>query len=308
MIEGITSIFTTIFGSSEKSINLDTSNRTLLNYLYELEVFELPLGISVMTYIFIILLLNIWMYKKIIRKEDKNKYFSYTFAIKIGLILYTLFLQFAYLTKFATVEMLKHASVERYLSSYFLGELILIVSIFIEYCDRELVKQKIKYIVVTLVILSITPIYSITDATIFFGSYNIQEMLKIYEIEDAATRLKETLPEKSKIYVVHQDGDQDCDLWRLKYFMVPEIDIDITEKINVTLNEKYKRLGRNLKTEWIELLKNNYEYLYIIDTDKLFEKFASDVFISDIESNTLYKINKLQNDNISLEKVEMRGE
>ena len=261
-----------------------------------------------MTYIFIIVLLNIWMYKKIISKEDKNKYLTYTVAIKIGLIIYILFLQFAYLTKFATVQMLQHASVERYLSSYFLGELILIVSIFIEYCDREILKQKIKYIIVTLVILSITPIYSITNATIFFGSYNIQEILKVYEIEDVATKLKETLPEKSKIYVVHQDCDKDCDLWRLKYFMVPEIDIDITEKINMVLNEKYKRLGRNLKQEWIELLKNNYEYLYIIDTDKLFEKFASDVFVSEIEANTLYKINKLQEGTISLEKVELKGE
>ena len=185
---------------------------------------------------------------------------------------------------------------------------MLIVSIFIEYCDREILKQKIKYIIVTLVILSITPIYSITNATIFFGSYNIQEILKVYEIEDVATKLKEALPEKSKIYVVHQDCDKDCDLWRLKYFMVPEIDIDITEKINGTLNEKYKRLGRNLKQEWIEILKNNYEYLYIIDTDKLFEKFASDVFISEIEANTLYKINKIQDDKISLEKVELKGE
>ena len=82
--------------------------------------------------------------------------------------------------------------------------------------------------------------------------------------------------------------------------MIPEIDIDITEKINKTLEKQYENKDKSLKEEWIDILKTNYEYLYIIDSDKYFEEFAEDIFKSEIKDSTLYKINKLEDGSIML--------
>lgn len=299
--EGLESIFTSIFGSSEESINLDKSNRIFINHLYQYKAFQLQIiPISIMSYIIITILLHIWMYKKMILNDEKNKFLSFSIAIKCGLIIYIAFLELAYLTKFSAKEMIRHVSLERYLGSYFLGELILTITILLKYFNKDIAKQKCKYVILTAVILLITPLYLITNATIFFGSYNIQEILKIYEIENASIKLKSTVEEKSKIYVVHQNSDKDCDLWKLKYFMIPEIDIDITEKFNETLETQYERKNKNLKEEWMNILKNNYEYLYIIDSDEYFEEFAEDVFESEIKNSTLYTINKLNDGSIKL--------
>lgn len=301
IVEGIKSIFTSFFGSTEESVSLDGANRILISHLYQYKVFQAEnLPISIMSYIIIILLLHIWIYKKVISNEEKNKFLSFIIAIKIGLIVYMAFLELAYLTKFSSREMLIHASLERYLASYFLAELLLTITILLKYFNKDIKKQKLKYVVLTAVIMMVTPIYSITNATIFFGSYNVQEIVKICGIQDAAINLKSRVEEKSKIYVVHQDCDKDCDLWKLKYFMTPEVDIDITEKINKALEIQYKKRGKSLKEEWINILKNNYEYLYIIDSDEYFEELAEDIFESEIKGSTLYRINKLEDGSILL--------
>ena len=299
--EGLKSIFTSFFGSEKETVALDASNRDFIKHLYTYKVFQAEnLPISIISYIIIIILLNIWMYKKVISKEEKNKFLSYSLAIKIGLIVYMAFLQLAYLTKFSDREMLIHASLERYLNSYFLGELIFIITILLKYFNKDSSKQKLKYIILTLIIVLVTPLYSIANATIFFGSYNIQQIVKNCEIEDEALNLKNKVEEKSRIYVVHQNCDQENNLWKLKYYMIPEIDIDITEKINKTLEKQYENKDKSLKEEWIDILKTNYEYLYIIDSDKYFEEFAEDIFKSEIKDSTLYKINKLEDGSIML--------
>lgn len=298
--KGLQSIITTIFGSSQETIELDESNRLLIYELYKLPAFQTPIPISIITYVFLIMLVNIWIYKKIIPKREKNKYFSYTIAIKIGMIAYLIFLQLAYLIKFGTSEMLTHASLNRYFNIYLLAELIWIISIILDYCKNNLKQAKLAYIVLTISILLVSPIYTIANATIFFGSNNTMINGNIKELKDQVNIIKQKVNSENSIYVVHQNANKDNNLYKMKYFLAPEINIDLAEILSKKLEEKYENMNKNLKQEWINILINDYDYLYIIDTDEYFKNFAKDLFSSKIKNDTLYKINKLENNKIQI--------
>lgn len=302
--QAISSIFTTIFRSTDENYYLDISNRQLVEHLYTAKVFDIQIYISAITHFFITILGGILIYKKIIPKEEKNR-FLYTFiSIKVGFIIYILFLQLAYLTQFETNEMLTHASLNRYINTYFLAEFIWLLCIILDYCNKG--NQKLRYIVLTIVILAITPIYMITNNFIFFGSYNAKMKDKNFVIEKETLDLKQRMDEDSKIYVVHQKSDENSKLYKMKYYMLPEINITITEKISEVLDSQYKEIGKNLKEEWINILISNYDYLYIIDSDEYFNNFAKDVFSSEIKNHTLYKINKSENNTIQIVEEEER--
>lgn len=300
--EGLQSIFTTIFGSTNESVNLDISNRTLILSLYKEMAFQIGIRISIMIYLYLIILLNIWIYKKIIPKEEKSKYLSYTIAIKIGMIAYLIFLQIAYVSKFTIEEMLEHSSINRYFNTYLLAELIWIISIIIDYCKKNRNKEKLIYVILTICILIVSPINTIINNTIFFGSNNAIMNGNIKRIKDSANILKQKLNSEDNIYVVHQNSKEDNNLYKMKYFLTPEINIDLTEVFDKKLQEKYENMNKNLKEEWINILIKDYDYLYIIDTDPYFNNFARDVFLSEIKNDTLYKINKLKNNTIQIVK------
>ena len=301
--EALTSIFTGFINTVEENYEIEASNRIFIHALLSSKSIVVPIGISILTYIFLVALLNIYMLKKIIPGQEKDKFIKYLTIIKIGLFLYLLFLQLAYIMKFGRVGMIEHHSIERYTNSYLLAELIWMISIFLEYCNLDIKKQNVRYIVLTIVILIFTPIYSITNATIFSSNYNMQIKSKVYYLEKQADKLKEILPENSKLYVIYQASDKHSDNWKLRYYLTPYIKTRITQKIDKELEKNYKKNGKNLKQEWTEILRNDFEYLYIIESDMYFNDFAKDIFLSKIENNTLYKIEKKDNENIQLKKI-----
>lgn len=142
----------------------------------------------------------------------------------------------------------------------------------------------------------------LTPGMIFFTI--LYFVLQLYPIEYRSSKLKEILPKDAKVYVVHQNCDRDASMFKLRYFIMPDININITEKLTQELENRYVLKGKDLKEEWLKILRNGYEYLYIIESDEYFEEFAKEEFISQINKNTLYKINKDENEKITIELME----
>ena len=304
VLDAIFSGFTGFIESKDEYFDFEMANRKFIYDLYLQPVFKEPLEIPIITYMFIAILLDIYIYKKLIPVKEKKKFLATAISLRIGLILYSIALEIAYIIQFGTREMMIHASLNRYLNSYLLAEFIWRLYIILDYFSREEKNQKIKYTILTILVLIITPIYSIAYATIFSSNFNIYKQLQLYPIEYRSSKLKEILPKDAKVYVVHQNCDRDASMFKLRYFIMPDININITEKLTQELENRYVLKGKDLKEEWLKILRNGYEYLYIIESDEYFEEFAKEEFISQINKNTLYKINKDENEKITIELME----
>lgn len=290
IIEGIKTIKTTLFGNNDKVIDHNLSNRLLFYSIMTKDAIKYPVNISLLSFIILYVIGSIILYRFFI-KENNKEFKNITIAIVIGLVFYILFLQLAYITKFSITEALIHASFERYINTYLLGIFILFISIVIDKLENTNIN--IKYISLTAVILLITPLYIITDATLAYGNENSINQyylsIPIYE----AQKLKGKLNSEDRIYLINQSSDEKATSWQLKYFLIPEIDIKITRKFSEDLENK---LEGNLLEKWTNILLKDYDYVYVYDTDEYFNNFARDLVENDIiKDKTLYKIEKQNN-------------
>ena len=169
--EIVQSANTTIFGIYEENHDYATSNGKLLEKLYNVTEITTPIQISAMGVVTIFLFIMLIYYYKTPEKIKTKNIIITTF---IGLILYTLALQLAYLTQFSTKEMLAHDGMERYIATYLLGIFYLIVVLFLNIIKEK--NKNILYIILASIIIMITPLTSVANATITSGIYNIGRM------------------------------------------------------------------------------------------------------------------------------------
>lgn len=244
---------------------------------------KLSIGGFVLAYFAVLLLL----YKKEKTKKCKN----IILFIGISLALYILFLQVAYFLKFNITEALSHNSFSRYVSSYLLAMLILLVAIILNN-DKE--KSAINIVLLMIIVLAITPLKDLTNATINAGFYNMKINKEINEMVNETDKLKQNTPDNSKLYIVNQQLEDN----KFKYFMLPEND--------VTMGIYFGNSGaQNEKEQFKRALYESYEYVYIRATDEYFNNNYSEMFNDTIEEKAVYKINKDNGmENIKLERID----
>lgn len=179
--------------------------------------------------------------------------------------------------------MLNHDGMERYIASYLLGILYIIVAFALN--DSKKKKKNLSYVIVTSIILLITPLTSVANATITSGIYNINTSFYCNMGRNRAEEIQNTVKKEEKVLGICQDKNKELINLMIRYYMYP-ISYEVA-----TIQEE-----QELK-EIVESQK--YDYIYILTTDEIIESFLKDEYtIQNIEENTLFKVT-----NQGLEKV-----
>ena len=272
--EILQSITTTVFGVYQENNDMATSNGKLLEKLYSVTEISTPVQISAMGTVTIFLFIMLVYYYK---ASNKQKSKNMIITIFVGLILYILALQFAYITQFSAKEMLAHDGMERYIATYLLAMLYILVVIFL-----DLIKEKNKnilYIILASIVIMITPLTSIANATITSGIYNIDRMEYCDIGRYRADKIKSEINENDKVLGICQDQNIKLIDLMIRYYMYP-IKYDTVDKIDKSNSLK-------------DILNSNeYDYIYIVSTDNYLDKELNNLLgIQNVEKDKLYKIN-----------------
>lgn len=287
----IKTIVTTLFGDTiDASLDRSVSNKEFFDAFYEKYALKQPVPITLIGFFIIYVITIAILYKRFIKEENKVKFIKMQAVIVISFVLYSLSLQVAYLTQFSLKEAVNHASFERYINSFFLGITVLLISIILDKFEENNKNIKFKYLILTLAILIITPLNVISEATITSGITNVMKRNALLEVSSQAEMIKEKLNKEDRIYVVNQESDQTPSLWQLKYFLIPEIEIEKTIKINKEVVETFTEQG--FIEEWKNILSTDYDYVYIYATDEYFNSLTKELFEEEIKEKTIYKVQK----------------
>ncbi|MBP3255719.1 MAG: hypothetical protein J6M60_04450 [Clostridia bacterium] len=290
--EALGTIKTTIIGSNDDSFYDDTSNRKLIECLIQIDAIKYPIKISIFAFAILYGIVNVIIFTFKIKKSD-NKYIFIDISIAIGFIIYILFLQVAYITKFWAADSINHASLERYANTYLLAMFILLLSKILELIENGKEKYKCKYLILTLTILSMTQLNVIVDSTIASGNYNATLNSYFIDIREETDYLKNTLSKEDRIYIVNQESDKYPSTLELKYYLYPEIEVRASDKISKDFAKTFREY--NLYEIWKDMLYKQYDYVYVYKTDEYFNFFAKDAFVEEkINEKSLYKIEKNQ--------------
>lgn len=278
------SILTTVFGVNEETYQEGLSNQTFVEVLYKVDAIFSPIEISVAGVIAILIILITYLIGNKLENEERKKKTIIAICVSIGMILYCGILQVAYITMFNEKEMLTHAGIERYLPTYLIGVIYILLNYILEYFDKKQVKT-LTYVLLTLIILSMTPIHSIMNMTVTFGVRNVRENKTCNIGKFYSGQIAKIAGEEEKTFIVCQDDNKKLFQYMIRYYMYPTT-IGFNEftenmdKINVSLED------------WIDtLIERKFKYVYVLDTDEEFEEYASSIFEDEkIEGKTLYKI------------------
>lgn len=287
------SIATTVFGINNENYNEALSNQTFVEKLYKVDAIFSPISISVAGVIAILLITVTYFIANKLENDKRQKAIIITICVFIGLILYCGMLQVAYITMFNETEMISHAGIDRYLPTYLIGIIYIFLNYLLEFLDRNKAKTVV-YVLLAMVIVSMTPLKSIMDLTVTFGISNMRGNRTCNNGKYYSSQIAEMAGENAKTFVICQDINKKLYQYMIRYYMYPTTIglMEFTENmdgINVTLSE------------WVNDLKERkFEYVYVIDTDKEFEDYASSIFKdNEIEDKTLYKIEQ-ENEKIIL--------
>ncbi len=238
-----------------------------------------------------------------IAASNKQKNFSLQISTILGLYLYSGTILFMYLTAFSKYESTNLASVDRYLGTYLLCILILVVFILISYLIKSrsrLFSPNIKIAFILLILLCIMPINSLVDSTILQKTSNNNRHAIRAPYEDAKPYSNLLDPKKDRIYVISQNNNG-LDYYTLRYNFTP---IPVQEPAK----DLVWSLGKPYSTDdlwtadinvdkWSKALESfTYVYLYKID-DRFINDYGQ-LFdnVNVVRSMTMYHINKINND------------
>ena len=292
--EAIGTLKTTLLGSNDDSYEFDTSNRNIVLDLIRYTAIRYPVRISLLFFLSMYVAGCAVLYKKYVEKNDKNKFKFFIIAILTGFILYTIAIQIAYLTQFGYYEKMEHASFNRYINTYYLGIFVVLFSIILESIEKNEKNAKYKYLILTIVILSITQVNSLVDVTIASGNYNNTISSSLSEMEKEAKFIKEKTESSDKIYAVNQESNLAPKISELKYFLCPDMELNEPDKLTSEAESKFES-GKYFEI-WKDMLYNDYDYLYIYKTDTYFNNFSRSIFSNKpVKEKTLYKIEKQDN-------------
>lgn len=287
------SIITTIFGTTQNDYNAAQSNGNLLYKLQKTTEITTPIYISALGVICIYIITSLYIYKyskddkNISKKDVKNIYIS----IFIGLILYIMFLQVAYITQFSAKEMINHDGFERYIGTYLVGILYFTIYVILEKFEDKNLKNNFSYVLLAVILFTITPIYQIANATVTSGIYNISNQSYLSKSYENAEYINKNIEPNAKVLGVCQKTDVErLENLIIRYYIYP-INYKVMDKIDQSKGSMY------------DIIKN-YNYIYIVYSDSYLE-YTTKQYLDEgetIKENTLYKVNT-ENQTIKLEKI-----
>lgn len=168
----IETIYNTITGNSQNTEDIISCMNLPADLFDKTTYSSKPFGMSAGTWFCIFIIISIIFYKFVLKDENKKKFIVYIGSIFVGTFVYICFLQVAYIIEFPDAEALSHASLERYLGTFLMAILILILGIFIDYNNKKEKYSRSTYVFILAAVLIFTPIAPISNLTISSGAIN----------------------------------------------------------------------------------------------------------------------------------------
>lgn len=219
-----------------------------------------------------------WAFYKILNKE-KFKFIAY--SIIIGSILFFTGLLILYLFKFSEYEAINLAAMKRYTCIYFIAMLTILVFIL-------LFENNIRSLLTLLIILAfLNPLYKL----ILLPSTVNESIVERNKYQQIINLVSDNVNKNKKIYIISQ-GDQGYDYWVLRFSIRP-----------IYSNSGCWSLGTPYyigdiwtceisSDEYLKTLINEYDYVLVYKSNSKFTNEFGNIFGENIQSNTLYRIDK----------------
>lgn len=279
-------VMTTVLGYYEENHDSADSNENLIPKLYEITAITSPTKISLYGTMIMIILGAILSYQYLVKEENKKEYKSAMIALTLGMIAYVFLLQASYILKFITKEMLGHNGLDRYMPTFLLGMIYVIIAMNLKNMEEKREKN-VNYVLLVAIIIAVTPLQSIANSTITSGIYNIQAMEYCNVARIPASQINKTIPEKEEIISISKDVKTNLYGFMLKYYLYPHHKVYFYNAIEQTTINYIK--------EKIE--REQIQYLYVCSTDEELNEFIYQEFHTKIElkETTLYQIQVNEN-------------
>lgn len=291
--EGLVGYKSTVFGSFIKALFFkELSSSTVLK-------------ISFAVGVCIFILLSYLLVHDMKKSSAKTSNIFSSISVVVGAIGYASLILIAYLTIFSDYESLRLASYERYIGTYILGMLIIILALLINKYSVNIKKNNI------FIILSI-------GMLLFLTNYNVIINSTIYARADVATTRRIRKPYKkfkniTDKYLKEDDllyfistNDNGIDFYISRYELTPKkMNLAYGWSIGNPYDENDIWTIQKSKDQWKEELLQSYDYVYLFDIDEQFIENYKTLFKNknDIVDNSLFKVVKNSNSNKILEIV-----
>ena len=213
-------------------------------------------------------------------KKNKDIYLTIILTLCGGFIIYSMFLLCIYIFALPTHEGLELASYTRYMSTFLIAFLLLILfNIFKE--------GKLLYLIIFFLI-----ILSSVNIVDYFDVFTKKEISIDTSIIESGEYINDNLTKKDKVYIVYQNNDGSA--FNMLRFLIAPVKTNLLWEwsLGEPYNEKdHFTLNLSLD-EWILKLKEeDFNYIYLGHIDDKFKKKYGKLFDDEIKEG-LYKIKK----------------
>lgn len=273
----------------------ETTIKNFINETYYGNIIYFMIRISYIGIIvlFMLLMYNLYKKDKLDNENIKKSYKWLTFSLVIGAFGYAFTLLICYLGVFGADEAVKIASYSRYMNSYVVALIMISVYLLLfKYRKDSNEIQKICLICLFVLISSMEPqsIYSITIG-LNSGKNKNYELINKYKTDEE--KIMKTVKKNERIYIISTNTDG-FDYWVLRYVFTPNK--TNLENVGWSLGKKYSESDIYTKDiqsqEWMKILIDNYDYVYLYKVDEKFSKSYQVLFNENVTNRQLYKIDK----------------
>lgn len=244
-------------------------------------------------FFFIMLAIAALTYYYSAAKKEKPKVLIYSWGVIIGYFAYIISVLILYVFTFLEFEAVSLASFDRYILTYISGAVIFLLFMFITETSRNKPKFAIKAIILVIAFtLATMPFVNAVRQTVF----PLNKMSHTNELREKYN-LGNDFPEfmdadKDKVFVIEQNT-YGQGWYHVKYNATP---IQVNPLNTWSLGEKYNKEDEwtsNISpSEWEEMLRKDYTFVFIVVFDDRFEKDYGFLFADKIESGMLYQVDK----------------
>lgn len=250
-----------------------------------------------------------WVYKKN-KGRDKSSFLP-QLSVVIGMFIYSGVVLFMYLFAFSEYEARNLASFDRYMSTYFLGLIMLSVFIIVDYViglEKRVKMSNVMIAVLLLVLLCIAPLGNLIKDTVLSPVTNSirRQMREPYDIVKKYSDLLN--PKTDRIYIVSQ-GSAGADYWILRYDFTP---VQVSPNYSWSLGAPYSSgdIWTKNKTvkQWSQELQS-YTYVYINKVDERFINDYGELFENrgDIASTSMFRVEKMSGEKVILKIISQKS-
>lgn len=269
-----------------------------VNKILNEKVVKLPfINITYFNSISFILLL-LFLIRFFNKKQINNKkILSIAMPLFIGTVGYGLTMLLLYLFCFGEYEALIFASYNRYMSTFIIGELSIIIMLFIN-LETSKLGNIIIYKKLFLIVLCLTLLVDFESFYKLLPSFINNKNKCFNDYKEKANLLMSKVPNTSKVFFITSGLDN---IYYIKYYANP-IRANIEKEILYMPPKKEELTESNVEI-FINKLKE-YEYVYLLDYDSNFIKNYNYLFMNkdQIKINNIYKI-EINNTTLKLKRI-----